>query len=97
MGAGVGAVELPGLAISIAVTVVTVVPPMRIISAMVIAIPPTPSLGLAQEERASEQKRYERANNDLYGAILAIGTELPGLTERRRVGDTRRRVRLGLV
>jgi hypothetical protein len=78
---------------SIAVTVITVIPvvmvvavivAVMVVAAVIIAVPPATRLGLAGDEYASEQKCYERANDDLHGVYLALGTNLLGLTERHR-------------
>jgi hypothetical protein len=61
------------LAIPIAVTVETVVPAGMVISAVIVAVPPTSRLSLVRDEYAPEQKCDDRANDDLHGVILPIG------------------------
>ena len=51
----------------VAVMVVTVMPAIMVITTMIIAIPPASCLCLSREDCASEQKSYERSNDNLHG------------------------------
>jgi hypothetical protein len=74
------------LAIPLAVMVITVIPSVMVVTVMIVAVivgaaviitvPPATRLGLVRDEYASEQKCYERANDDLHGATTStVGTK----------------------
>jgi len=55
-------------------------PATMVVPAMVVAVPPATRLGFTRSERAAQQKRYERANDDLHRVnSLFGGAHLLGL------------------
>jgi hypothetical protein len=78
--------------------VITVIPSVMVVTVMIVAVivgaaviitvPTATRLGLVRDEYASEQKCYERANDDLHGATTStVGTKQARKMGRAELGD----------